>query len=44
MPLQIILKLIKETNWKELLNNISKPYITVTNLYKYIKEQIPEIE
>ena len=39
-----VLKLIKETNWKELLNNISKPYITVTNLYKYIKEQIPEIE
>ena len=39
-----ILKLCKETNWKELYPYISTPKIQTWKIYKYIKEQIPEIK
>ena len=39
-----ILNLIRNTNWKILIPNISTPYIPQYQILKYIKEQIPEIE
>mgnify|MGYP003258880293 CR=1 FL=1 len=39
-----IINIIRNTNWKDKFKGTSKAYISVTKLYKYIKEQIPEIE
>ena len=39
-----IINLIKITDWKYILKNISSKYISITTMYKYLKEQIPELE
>ena len=38
-----ILKLCKETDWRHLYSSISSAKLQVWKIYKYIKEQIPEI-
>lgn len=38
-----VIKLLKDTNFKEQFPSVSTPYIADWQLYKYIKEQIPEI-
>lgn len=39
-----VLKLLRDTDWSKTFKSTGKLYISVTKLYKYIKEQIPEIE
>lgn len=39
-----VIELIKNTNFKKLCPSISSKYIPAWRLYKYIKEQIPEIK
>lgn len=38
-----IINLITKTKWKELIPNISTPYLPQYKILQYIKEQIPEI-
>lgn len=39
-----VLKLCKETDWRNLYPSVSSAKLQSWNIYKYIKEQIPEIE
>lgn len=38
-----VVNLITETNWKDLIPNISTPYLPQYKILQYIKEKIPEI-
>lgn len=38
-----IIKLIKDANWRKIYNMTKSPNLTHWQIYKYIKEQIPEI-
>lgn len=40
----IIIDLIKNTNWKKLYTHTKTPKLQIWQIYKYIKEQIPEIK
>lgn len=40
----LIIKLIKDTNWKSIIKMTATPKLQIWRVYKYIKEQIPEIE
>ena len=39
-----VIKLLEETNFKKEFPSVSTPYIASWQVYKYIKEQIPEIQ
>ena len=39
-----VINIIKNANWKELYSHIATPALYQWQIYKYIKEQIPEIE
>ena len=39
-----ILKLLRTTNWEEIYPQSKMPNITQTQVYRYLKEQIPELE
>ena len=39
-----VLKVCKETNWKNLCPSISSKKLQTWRIYKYLKEQIPELK
>lgn len=39
-----ILQVIKDTDWKNLYPYVSTPKIQTWKIYKYLKEQIPELK
>ena len=39
-----IINIIKTTNWNKLYPSVSTPFLSQWQIYKYIKEQIPEIK
>lgn len=39
-----IIELIRSTNWKQVFNMTATPKLQTWRIYKYIKEQIPEIQ
>lgn len=41
---QCIINLLKSTNWNKLYPSISTPSLSAWMIYKYIKEQIPDIQ
>ena len=39
-----IINIIKTTNWNKLYPSVSTPFLSQWQIYKYLKEQIPEIQ
>ena len=39
-----VINLLKNTDFKKVFPSVSTPYVSKWQIYKYIKEQIPEIE
>ena len=39
-----IVGILKNTDFKKVFPSVSTPYVSKWQIYKYIKEQIPEIE
>ena len=39
-----VLKLLRTTDWKLIYNHVATPALYQWQIYKYLKEQIPELQ